>query len=63
MLNNPSAVRMPCHIAMKDTLSVMSDDKEAVQHSEGQSRHGEEIHRGEGFPMIVEKCCPSFPGE
>jgi len=45
---------------MQDAPPVMCNDKEAVQHSKRQRRHGEEVHRGNGFPMIAEKCCPSF---
>jgi len=38
----------------------MGDDEEAVENAEGKRRHGEEIHRGDGFAMIVQKGRPSL---
>jgi len=48
------------HVAMKDTPSIMRDDEEAVKHAERQRRHGKEIHRSDGFPMIAQKRRPSL---
>src|SRR5580658_4219348 len=48
------------HGAMKDTSSIMRDDKEAVKHAERQRGHGKEIHRSDGFPMIAQKGRPSL---
>jgi hypothetical protein len=30
------------HVAVKDTPSIMHDDEKAVQHAEGERRHGKE---------------------
>jgi len=60
LLDNQGAVRMPGHVAVKDTPSIMRDDEEAVQHAEGECRHGKEIHRSDGFPMIAHKGRPSL---
>ena len=62
LLNNPRTARMLGHVAMKDTPSIMRDDEEAVQHAERQRRHGKEIHRSDGFPMIAQKRRPSLRG-
>jgi hypothetical protein len=47
---------------MKDTSSIMRDDKEAVQHAERQRGHGKEIHRSDGFSMIAHKAAHRFAG-
>jgi hypothetical protein len=47
---------------MQDAPPVMRNNKEAVQHVKGQRWHGEEIHGGNGFAMIVQKCRPVFTG-
>src|ERR1700740_1218027 len=60
LLNNPGTARMLGHVAMKDTSSIMRDDKEAVKHAERQRGHGKEIHRSDGFPMIAQKGRPSL---
>ena len=60
LLNNPGTARMLGHVAMKDTPSIMRDDEEAVKHAERQRRHGKEIHRSDGFPMIAQKGRPSL---
>jgi hypothetical protein len=36
----------------------MTDHKEAVQDAKGERRHREEVHRGNGFAMIPQKCQP-----
>jgi hypothetical protein len=36
----------------------MLDDKEAIQHAEGHSRHGKEIHSGDDLAMILQKGPP-----
>ena len=59
LLNDPGAGRVLGHIAVKDTLPVMRNDEEAIEHAEGQRRHGEEIHCSDGFTMVAEKGRPS----
>ena len=39
----------------------MRDHKKAVQNTKGERRNGEEIHRCDGFTMIVKKCLPALP--
>jgi len=40
----------------------MRDDEEAVQHAEGERRHGEEVHSGNSFTMIAHERTPCFAG-
>jgi len=60
LLDDPGAARMSGHIAVKDTPPGMRDDEEAVENTEGQRRHGEEIHCRDGFTMVAQKCRPSL---
>jgi hypothetical protein len=51
---------MPSHVAVQNPPPFMRDDKEAVQYTKCQRWHGEEIHRGYRFTMIVQKRSPPF---
>src|SRR5271157_2774446 len=44
-----------------DGRDHVADDEETVQNFEGQSRHGEEIHRSDCFAVVAKKCQPA-PG-
>jgi len=37
---------------MQNAPTVVADDKEAVEHTEGDRWHGEEVHRRNGFSML-----------
>jgi hypothetical protein len=58
LLNNPITGRMLRYVEVQNPPPVVRDNEEAVQHPEGQRRHGEEVHRGDGLAMIVEKGFP-----
>ena len=60
LLYNPGSRRMSSDLPMQDSPPVMRDNKEAVQHTKCQCRHGEESHRSDGFSMIAQKGSPSF---
>src|ERR1039457_2603898 len=60
LLNDPGAGRMPRHIEVQNTPPVMSNDEEAIENAKGDRRYGEEIHRGNCFTMIAQKCHPSL---
>src|ERR1039458_7609748 len=60
LLNNPCTGRKFGHIAVKDASPVMRDNKVAVENTEGERRHGEEIHCCNRFPMVIQKGCPSL---
>ncbi len=47
-------------IEMEDLPSAVFDDKETVQDSEGESRHGEEVHSRNGFTMIAQESSPGL---
>ena len=58
LLNNPSAGRMLCHIALKDAPPVMRNDEEAIEHTERERRHGEEVHRCDGLTVVAQERRP-----
>src|SRR5215469_10529375 len=60
LLNNPKAHGMPCDIAVQNTSAIMADDEEAVEHGEGDRGNREEIHCGDGFPMVTKKSEPTL---
>jgi len=45
---------------MQDTPAIVEDDKEAVEHAEGDRGHGEEVHGRNGFPVIRKKHAPAL---
>jgi hypothetical protein len=47
-------------VPMQNSPSVMCDDEETIENAECERRHREEVHRGDSFPMIAQKCHPSF---
>ena len=60
LLNNPKARGLPCDVAVQNTAAIMADDEKAVQHGEGDRGNREEIHRGDGFPMVTQKGEPTL---
>src|ERR1035441_5677602 len=58
---DPQGVWLTGHIDVQNLPPVVADDEEAVQNSEGQSGHGEEIHCSDCFAMVPEKRQPA-PG-
>jgi len=60
LLNNPKARGMPRDVAVQNTSAIMADDKEALEHGEGDRGNREEIRRGDGFPMVTRKSEPTF---
>ena len=47
-------------VEVQNASTTMSDDKEAIEHTESNRRHGEEVHRRDGFPVISKKGEPAF---
>jgi len=60
LLSDPGARRMPGHVAVEDAPPIMRNDEKAVKNAEGERRHGEEVHRGNRFAMVVQKSYPSL---
>ena len=48
------------NIDMRDLTPTMFDNKETVQNSEGESRHGEEVHGRNDVSLIAQKHSPEF---
>ena len=46
---------MLCDIEVQDATTIVTDDKKAIEHTERDRWHGEEVHRGNCFPVIAEK--------
>jgi len=47
-------------IEMEDPASTMFDDEKTIQDSEGEGRHGEEVHGRNGIAVIAKKSRPAF---
>src|SRR6266478_6430 len=60
LLDDPRACRMLCDIEVQDTPTIVTDDEKAIEHPEGDRRNGEEVHRGNRFPVITEKGKPAL---
>ena len=60
LLNDPSARRMPCHVEVQDLATVVAQDEKTIEQIESHRRDGEEVHRGDGFPVIPQECHPSL---
>jgi hypothetical protein len=60
LLDHPCTSRVSGRIAVKDAATIMRNDKEAIQHTEGEGGDREEIHRRDHLTMIAQKCRPSL---
>jgi hypothetical protein len=60
LLDDPLACGVTCNVEVQHTPPIMVDDEEAIEHAERKSRNREEIHRSNGFPMIVQKRKPAL---
>jgi hypothetical protein len=60
LLNDPTTRWMPRYVEVQNAPTIVADDEEAVEHTESDRRHGEEIHRGNGFPVVSKKSEPSL---
>src|SRR5208282_2439210 len=60
LLSDPSARRMPCDVEVQDLATIVAEYEKAVEHSESHRWHGEEVPRGDNFPMVPQECHPSL---
>jgi len=60
LLNGPQARWMLGHVEVQDAPTIMSDHEETVDQTESDRWDREEIHRGNGFPMVAEKGQPTL---
>jgi hypothetical protein len=51
---------MVCDIEMQDAPTIVADDEEAVEHTERNRWHREEVHRRNRFPMVSKEGEPTF---
>jgi hypothetical protein len=54
-----AASRMPRGIEMKNPSSLTGNHEETVQHSKGERRHSEKVHRCDGVAMVAQQRRPS----
>ena len=60
LLHYPGACRMFRNIEMENPAAAVFDDKETIQNSEGESRHGEKIHGRNKVSMVAQKGRPEL---
>ena len=60
LLQNPVARRMRGDVEMENAAPMMLDDEEAVQHTETQRGHSEEVEGGDHFAVVLEECQPAL---
>src|ERR1700686_3356148 len=60
LLDDPQACRMLCDVEVQDAPTIVADDEEAVEHTERNRWHGEEVHRRNRFPMVSKEGEPTF---
>jgi hypothetical protein len=61
LLHYPGAGWVFRDVEMEDPASTVFDDEETVQDSKIERRHGEEVHGGDDFAVIVQESSPEFP--
>ena len=65
LTNRPQHIcrkQVPGNVAAQDATPVVKDDEEAMEHAEGQRRHGEEVYRGNRLTVILQERRPSLCG-
>jgi hypothetical protein len=60
LLDNPQASRMLGDVEVQDASTAVADDEEAIERAEGDRRNGEEVHRGDSFPVVAQKGEPAL---
>ncbi len=62
LLHYPGAGRVFRDIEMEDLASTVFPDEETMQDPQGQGRHGEKVHGGDGVAVIAQESCPELGG-
>jgi hypothetical protein len=60
LLDDPQACRMLCDVEVQNAPTIVADDEEAVEHTERNRWHSEEVHRRNRFPMVSKEGAPTF---
>jgi hypothetical protein len=47
-------------VELQNAPTVVADDKKAVEHTESDCWHGEEVHGRKGFSMVTQERKPGF---
>src|SRR5687768_15642232 len=50
-----------CDVEMENLASIVFDDEETIQDSEGEGRHGEEVHGRDDLVVIAQEGSPELP--
>ena len=58
LLSRPHAGRMPRHVEVQNPSPIVGNNEEAVQKAKGYRGHGEEIHGGNDFAVVMKKSSP-----
>src|ERR1700726_650606 len=59
LLRDPESGWMSSDVAVQDSSPVMRNDKEAIEHPEGDRWDGKEVHRCDGFTVILKENLPA----
>jgi len=62
LLHDPLRSGMLRYIAVENLAPFILDDKEAIQYLERHRRHGEEVHCGDHFAMVLQEGQPFLNG-
>src|SRR5258708_10476043 len=60
LLGNPETCRVSRNIAVKNSPTIVSDDKETIQHSERECWNAEKVHCGNYLAVILHKRLPAL---
>src|SRR5260370_20786942 len=60
LLGNPETCRVSRNIAVKNSPTIVSDDKETIQHSESECWNGEKVHCRNYLAVIFQKRLPTL---
>jgi len=60
LLGDPELGRMLRNVETQNPPAVVGNREEAIEHSKPESRDREEVHRGDNFTMVLQKCLPTL---
>jgi hypothetical protein len=58
LLHNPMARRIPRDVEMKNAPTIMANEEETVEESEGNGVDRKKVHRCNNFAVVLEKGLP-----
>jgi len=60
LLDHPRGRWIGCDVEVHDASASVLDNEKYVEHPQGGRRYGEEVHRCDGVPVILQECNPAF---